>query len=46
MAIRFLWADTKSAHTYCTLFFSLRADVQIISDVGINIYVKFNLAGC
>jgi len=45
MAIRFLWADTRSAPTYYTLLFSFRADVQIISDVGIGIYVKFNLAG-
>jgi hypothetical protein len=46
MAIRFLWADTRSAPTYYTLLFSFRADVQVISNVGIGIYVKFNLTGC
>jgi hypothetical protein len=45
MAIRFLGTDTRSAPTYYTLLFSFRADVQVISDIGTSIYVKFNLTG-
>ena len=49
MAVRFL----GGRHMVCPnilyiiiIFFSFRADVQVVSNIGIGIYVEFNLADC